>query len=94
MASLATEPGCSRKHLTVRFRREFGLPPKLFARILRFDHAVRLLRRDRITRWAELADACGYADQAHLTRDFNAFTGSAPTSLIRRRLPDEGGFID
>jgi AraC-like DNA-binding protein len=51
-------------------RRESGVPPKLFARILRFDHAIRLMRRDQVPSWAELADACGYADQAHLTRDF------------------------
>lgn len=94
VASLATEIGCSRKHFTVRFRHEFGMPPKLFARILRFDYAVRVLRRDPVMRWAEVADACGYADQAHLTRDFHAFTGSPPASFIRRRLPDEGGFVD
>ena len=94
MASLAKELGWSRKHLTVCFRREFGMPPKLFARILRFDHAIRLMRRDRVPSWAELADACGYADQAHLTRDFRAFAGSPPASFMRRKLPDEGGFVD
>jgi AraC-like DNA-binding protein len=94
VASLATELGCSRKHLTVRFGREFGMPPKLFARTLRFDRAIRLLRRGKISRWAELADACGYADQAHLTRDFHAFAGSPPASFIRRKLPDDAGFVD
>jgi AraC-like DNA-binding protein len=94
VASLAKELGCSRKHLTMCFRREFGMPPKLFARILRFDHAARRLRRDHVTSWAELADACGYADQAHLTRDFRALAGSPPASFMRRKLPDEGGFVD
>jgi AraC-like DNA-binding protein len=94
VASLAGELGCSRKHFTMCFRREFGMPPKLFARILRFDHAIRLMRRDQVTSWAELADACGYADQAHLTRDFRAFAGSPPASSMRRKLPDEGGFVD
>jgi AraC-like DNA-binding protein len=94
VASLAKELGWSRKHFSVCFRREFGVPPKLFARILRFDHAVRRLRRDRVTSWAELADVCGYADQAHLTRDFRAFAGSPPVSFMRRKLPDEGGFVD
>jgi AraC-like DNA-binding protein len=94
VASLAKELGWSRKHLTVSFRREFGMPPKLFARILRFDYAVRLLRRDQVTSWAELADACGYADQAHLTRDFRALAGSPPASFMRRKLPDQGGFVD
>ena len=91
---MARQLGCSRKHFTMCFRREFGMPPKLFARILRFDHAIRLMRRDQVTSWAELADACGYADQAHLTRDFRAFAGSPPASFMRRKLPDEGGFVD
>jgi AraC-like DNA-binding protein len=94
VASLAKELGWSRKHFSVCFRREFGVPPKLFARILRLDHAVRQLRHNQVTSWAELADACGYADQAHLTRDFRAFAGSAPASFMRRKLPDEGGFVD
>jgi AraC-like DNA-binding protein len=92
--SLARELGWSRKHFTMRFRSEFGMPPKLFARILRFDHAIGLMRRDQVASWAELADACGYADQAHLTRDFRAFAGSSPASFMRRKLPDEGGFVD
>ena len=94
VASLAKELGWSRKHFSVCFRREFGVPAKLFARILRFDHAVRQLRHNQVTSWAELADACGYADQAHLTRDFHAFAGSPPASFIRRKLPDDAGFVD
>jgi hypothetical protein len=37
------------------------MPPKRLARILRFDHAIRLMRCDQVTSWAELAEACGYA---------------------------------
>ena len=94
IAALAAEIGCSRKHLTTRFAREFGMAPKLFARVLRFDKALAGLRAGRGASWAELADACGYADQAHLTRDFTAFVGSPPEALFRRALPDEGGFVD
>jgi AraC-like DNA-binding protein len=94
VASLAGELGWSRKHFTMCFRREFGMPPKRLARILRFDHAIRLMRCDQVTSWAELAEACGYADQAHLTRDFRAFAGNPPASFMRRKLPDEGGFVD
>jgi AraC-like DNA-binding protein len=92
--ALAAELGCSRKHLTVRFRQEFGMAPKLFARVVRFDHAVRRLRQGRVASWAELASACGYADQAHLTRDFSEFAGSPPAAFAERMLPDEGGFVD
>jgi len=58
------------------------------------ERHVRLLRRDQVTSWAELADACGYADQAHLTRGFRALAGTPPASFMRRKLPDQGGFVD
>jgi AraC-like DNA-binding protein len=94
VGDLAAELGCSRKHLSIRFRDEFGMAPKLFARILRFDRAIHLIRRDRVTSWAALADECGYADQAHMTREFHVFAGHPPMALLRRRLPDDGGFRD
>ena len=94
VAALAEELGCSRKHLSVRFKREFGMAPKLFARVLRFDLALRGLRSGAVASWAELADACGYSDQAHLCRDFTVFAGSPPETFSQRALPDEGGFVD
>ena len=70
------------------------MAPKMFARVLRFDRALRGLRGANAVDWAQLADACGYADQAHLTRDFTAFAGSPPAAFLRHALPDGGGFTD
>jgi AraC-like DNA-binding protein len=94
VSELADTIGCSRKHLTVRFDREFGLSPKLLARIMRFDRAIRIVRFGEVTSWSDLAAQCGYADQAHMAREFAAFAGDPPTALLRRRLPDDGGFVD
>jgi AraC-like DNA-binding protein len=94
IGALAKDLGCSRKHLTLRFRHEFGISPKLLARILRFDRAVRLIGAGRVASLADLAAASGYADQAHLSREFRIFAGSAPAAFLRRRLPDEGGVLD
>jgi AraC-like DNA-binding protein len=94
VSDLADVIGCSRKHLAVRFDREFGLSPKRLARIMRFDRAVRVVRFGEVTSWSDLAAQCGFADQAHMAREFVAFAGDPPTALLRRRLPDDGGFVD
>lgn len=90
VAALAAEVGWSRKHLTTRFQAELGMAPKLAARVLRFQHALRLASSGRHGGWADIAAACGYSDQAHLSRDFQRFAGSSPTALARRMLPDGG----
>lgn len=81
VAKLATELGCSRKHLAARFREHVGLPPKLVARMLRFRRASDLLGASD-TSIAELAAVCGYYDQAHLDRDFRDFAGTTPTDYL------------
>lgn len=88
---LADETGWSRRHLVRRFHDHVGLAPKTLARVLRFERAVALLTGDDGSRFAEIAYACGYSDQAHLNRDFRRFAGDAPSAYLARRLPDGGG---
>jgi AraC-like DNA-binding protein len=90
---IAAEIGCSRRHLIRRFREQVGVTPKLLARILRFERAVALVDARTDMGWAEIAQACGYYDQAHMIRDFNQFAGGPPSEFARRRLPDGGGVI-
>lgn len=75
VSTLAREVGWSERHLAARFRAEFGLAPKVAARVIRFDRARRGLRPGN---GAQVAAACGYADQSHLVREFRAFTGLSP----------------
>jgi AraC-like DNA-binding protein len=91
IAGLADELGWSRRHFGERFREHVGLPPKPAARVLRFRRAIELIERDDGARLAEIAQDCGYYDQAHLNRDFRAFAGSSPGDHLGRRLPDGGG---
>ena len=86
---LAAEVGWSRRHLAARWRRDVGLGPKAVARILRFEHAHRLVRGGRAL--ADVAYECGYADQPHLNRDFRALAGATPREVTfvqdARRAP-------
>ena len=87
IAAITNELGCSRRHLTTRFREQIGLAPKPFARILRFERAVRRLRSEGSGNLAEIAHDCGYYDQSHFNRDFRDFAGLTPTELVARELP-------
>jgi AraC-like DNA-binding protein len=85
---LAGETGYSRQNLTRRFRHEFGLGPKLAARVMRFERARRML--DVLPPGgsiASIAGACGYYDQAHLNRDFTDLAGCTPTELLAENVP-------
>jgi AraC-like DNA-binding protein len=91
IGTLTEELGCSRRHLTARFREQVGMPPKTLARILRFERAVRRLREGGNASLAEVAFECGYYDQAHFNRDFRRFAGITPSEFLARVLPDGGG---
>jgi len=80
IARVAQHVGWSSRHLGQQFRKEFGLGPKTVARVMRFERSSRLVRPGRSV--AEVATACGYADQAHLTREWRAIAGVTPARWL------------
>jgi len=42
-----------------------------------------LLLDGRGARWAEMAQVCGYVDQAHMIHDFSDMTGRPPEAILR-----------
>jgi AraC-like DNA-binding protein len=58
----------------------FGYGPKVLARILRLQRALR--SPHRTTDLARVAADAGYADQSHLSREVRALTGQSPTELF------------
>ena len=88
VAGLAREVGWSRRHLSERLRLELGLPPKVLARVLRFERARRLLQGPERPSLAEVAAVCGYYDQAHLNREWRQLAGCSPLAwLAEEELP-------
>jgi AraC-like DNA-binding protein len=87
IGALARELGYSAKHLIALFRDRVGVPPKLLARLVRFDRLMQELKSGSSPTWVELAAKLGYYDQAHLIRDVRQFTGTTPTKA-RAQLDD------
>jgi AraC-like DNA-binding protein len=91
VGSLSGDLGWSRRRFIARFKEHVGLAPKTFARVLRFQRAVEVLKTGGADRLADVALDCGYYDQPHFDRDFRVFAGVTPTDLLRTLRPD-GGF--
>jgi AraC-like DNA-binding protein len=88
VGALAEDVGWSRRHFSERFAREVGLTPKQASRVVRFDRATELLRAlGQRGRLAEVAQTCGYFDQAHLSNEFRALAGCTPGTWIAEELP-------
>ncbi|HMC77270.1 MAG TPA: helix-turn-helix domain-containing protein [Vicinamibacterales bacterium] len=78
LRALAPRTGLSLRQLERRFQMDVGVAPKAFARTVRLQAALR-----RITGGEPLADvaiACGYYDQPHMTRDFGRLAETSPAA--------------
>ncbi|XXX77390.1 helix-turn-helix domain-containing protein [Sorangium sp. So ce134] len=70
---------CARRFIEV-FRRDVGMAPKHFCRVMRFRRALKLLRGGAGGSLAALALEAGYCDQPHFNREFKEMSGLSPTA--------------
>jgi AraC-like DNA-binding protein len=91
IARISEAVGWSARHLRSQFAAEIGLTPKAASRVVRFDRARRVLQRRHLASAAPdlagLAASCGYADQAHLAREFRDHAGCSATDWLRTEFP-------
>lgn len=81
LKELATLAGLSEFHLQRMFRASCGVSPHVFVLYRRIDRARRMLAgSDPI---AQIATACGFSSQSHMTRMFKTVTGTTPSAFRR-----------
>jgi AraC-like DNA-binding protein len=82
--AIAGRSGTTTRQLQRRFAERVGVGPKVLARILRFQRTLLQRASGEPSRpdWVRVAVECGYADQSHLIRDYAAFAGETPASLL------------
>ena len=85
---LAAQLDVCERHLSRSFRAMFGASPKQFARVARIEKILAM--RQGGSAWADIAYACGFADQAHMINDFGAIVGEPPQQLFRTTADDTG----
>lgn len=81
VSDLAEQLSVSRRHLARSVATEIGISPKTLIRITRFQNAVELGRFQPRLSLGAIAHRTGYADQAHMTRDFVELGSIRPTDL-------------
>ncbi|MFN8574491.1 MAG: helix-turn-helix domain-containing protein [Gemmatimonadaceae bacterium] len=64
------------------FRAHLGVPPKTFARVVRFQRALQRVRQEPGCTLAQIAFECGFTDQSHFVREHRRFAGVAPSKHV------------
>jgi AraC-type DNA-binding domain-containing proteins len=85
VADVRDQLGISAQRFIEMFRREVGLPPKVFARLVRFGRVLQRIDTAADVDWADLAISTGYFDQPHFIGDFRQFAGVTPAAYLRDR---------
>jgi len=83
---LADEAGYSVRYINRVFSEEFGLSPKLFCKLMRFQYLLSNLndfdKEIFDTNLAQLAIELGYYDQSHMIKDFYELTNTTPGKYV------------
>lgn len=91
ISETASRHGISVRQLERRFARNFGLSPKEWLRVKRFEGSLVKLANDKESLANVAADA-GYADQSHMTRDYRRATGFTPSQTKEGISKDKPGY--
>jgi len=82
LQQLVSVSGLSHRQFRRKFAEQVGIAPKLYARINRLQHALRLKTECPTMTWTEVTYRAGYFDQTHLVKDFKVLTGETPSRFV------------
>jgi len=82
---LSDKIGYSQKHFISLFKKQVGLTPKSYLKIIRFQKTIQDIESQSIVDWNSIAYKSGYYDQAHFINDFTRLSGFSPTEYIKKK---------
>ena len=81
LTRLAHEAGLSVHHFCRAFKATFGVTPHRYVQDRRLASAISALREDHRRPIADVAAACGFASQSHMTSLMRRRVGTTPRSV-------------
>ncbi len=87
LEELAEQVPLSVSHFCRAFKESFGTTPHMYIIRLRLELAQRLMQTTQEP-LSQIALACGFADQAHLSKLFRRYVGETPNAWRRRNFTD------
>jgi len=91
---LARKLGWNARMIHRQFVASCGYGPKYLQRVMRVQAALRVAHDSSLSlRLSSIASSAGFADQAHMTREFKALTSFTPTAYLAACTPEVGSWL-
>jgi AraC-like DNA-binding protein len=81
ISDLVQQSGLSARQFERRFVAHIGMAPKLYARVVRFEAALKRKKQVPGLRWTDVAHELGYYDHMHMVHDFERLAGASPSRI-------------
>ncbi|MCB0628600.1 MAG: AraC family transcriptional regulator [Saprospiraceae bacterium] len=88
----ASEACLSLRQFGRNFTKRVGISPKMYLRIVRFEHAMKIKNSSPEKSWSMIALECEYNDSSHLLREFREFAEFPPGTLLQKQTSGYGDF--
>lgn len=82
---LNEQVGYSQKHFINLFKKQVGLPPGQYMKIMRFQKAILEIETAGSVHWSEIALRNGFYDQAHFIHEFKSYSGFTPGEYLTKK---------
>ncbi|MGI5892634.1 MAG: helix-turn-helix domain-containing protein [Bacillota bacterium] len=90
MEDIIDYTGYSERYIRKKFKQFYGIAPKHFSRIIRFQNSLQKMLDKDNNELLDVVYESGFYDQAHFTREFKSFASATPSqykeNLIKKTV--------